>query len=51
VRPRLRRVALRIARAAVDLLDDSKRMAPTEHDWLLEDVREDLAAMIDLGRT
>jgi hypothetical protein len=47
VRARLRRAALRIARAAVDHLDDTTRLTPTQRVWLLEDVREDLAAMVD----
>jgi hypothetical protein len=44
---RLRRLALRMARAALDRLDDTRRLAPAHRAWLLEDVREDLAAMVD----
>jgi hypothetical protein len=47
VRARLRRAALRIARAAVDHLDNTTRLTPTQRAWLMEDVREDLAAMVD----
>jgi hypothetical protein len=47
VSARLRRAALRIARAALDRLDDGTRLSPSQRTWLLEDVQEDLVAMVD----
>lgn len=43
----LRRAALRIARAALDRLDDTRHLTRAQRAWLLEDVRDDLAAMVD----
>jgi hypothetical protein len=47
VSARLRRWTGRMARAALDRLDDTRRLTSAQHTWLLEDVEEDLAAMVD----
>jgi hypothetical protein len=47
VSARLHRLALRIAHAALDRLDDTRRLTSAQRAWLLEDVEEDLAAMVD----
>jgi hypothetical protein len=43
----LRGMALRIVRVALRRLDDTPRLNPGQRAWLLEDVSEDLEAMVD----
>ncbi len=43
----LRRLTGRMARAALDRLDDTRRLTSAQRAWLLQDVEEDLAAMVD----
>jgi Helix-turn-helix len=47
VRAHLRRAAPRIVRAALRRLDDTSRLTPSQRSWLLDDLQEDLAAMVD----
>jgi hypothetical protein len=47
VRAHLRRSALRIVRAVLHRLDDTSRLTPSQRSWLLDDLQEDLAAMVD----
>jgi hypothetical protein len=47
VRAHLRWAAPRIVRAVLHRLDDTSRLTPSQRSWLLDDLQEDLAAMVD----